>query len=112
MIDSEKKRDALGKSLKYILGMRPVLNRDALFADGSDLYRKFTKTDTGYKVRLRFRTARANAWEVRVVTEKGFWLMERCGSDKLFDYYETELSWPECGDTYYYEARSGKTRAV
>lgn len=112
MIDSEKKRNSLTRSMQYILGMRPVLNRDALFADGSDLYRKYTKTESGYTVRLRMRTGRANAWEVRVVTEKGTYLMKRCGSDKLFDYYETELTWPECGDSYYYEVRSGRTSAV
>ena len=112
MIESEKRRKVLGKSLDYILRMRPVLNRDALFADGSDMYRKFTKTDAGWKVRLRFRTARANAWEVRIVTDRGSYLMKLCGSDKLFDYYERELIWPECGDTYYFTARSGKTYAV
>ena len=78
MIESEKRRKVLGKSLDYILRMRPILNRDALFADGSDMYRKFTKTDAGWKVRLRFRTARANAWEVRIVTDRGSYLMKLC----------------------------------
>ena len=103
------KRKSLGKTLQYIMNMRPVLNREALFADGTDLYRKYTKTENGWKVRLRFRTARANAWEVRLVTEKTSCLMTRSGSDKLFDYYEAEVEYPACGKNYYYEVRSGKT---
>ena len=44
------------KKMQYILNMRPVLNTEALFSDGSDYYRCPSNPKAGDKVRIRFRT--------------------------------------------------------
>ena len=36
----------------YINHMHPMINKDALFADGTVYYRSFEKSETGYKARL------------------------------------------------------------
>lgn len=46
------------KKMQYILNMRPVLNTEALFSDGSDYYRCPSNPKAGDKVRIRFRTKR------------------------------------------------------
>lgn len=102
----------LEKMQMYVSRIRPVLDTDALFADGSERYRRYVRTRKGWKVQLRFRTARENALDVTLVTDTMRVPMHKASSDKLFDYYETVVSYPECGTRYHFEAASGKTRAL
>ena len=44
----------------YINHMHPLINKDALFADGTENYRSFIQTSKGYSVLLRFRTGKSN----------------------------------------------------
>jgi len=102
---------ALDKVQIYINNMRAVLNTQALFADGTDAYRKYTPDGDGWQVWLRFRTARDNAESVRLITDKTSMPMSKQSSDRLFDYYEIRVRYPDCGSSYYFEAASGKTHA-
>ncbi len=100
------------KTYFYIKHARPVLNEDAMFADGTGFYRTYTKTQDGYNVRLRFRTARDNAESVRLVTDTMSVSMKREQSDRQFDYYEAETEWPACGREYYFEITGGRMRVI
>ncbi len=96
----------------YINHARPVLNKQALFADGTDFYRTYTKNEDGYTVRLRFRTERDNVENVILVTNTMKKQMQRVMSDRQFDYYEVEVNYPACGQDYYYQVSGGKMSAV
>ena len=58
------------KKMQYILNMRPVLNTEALFSDGSDYYRCPSNPKAGDKVRIRFRpkdgSAVCGVWPAKV----------------------------------------------
>ncbi|MGN0205410.1 MAG: glycoside hydrolase family 13 protein [Coprococcus sp.] len=96
----------------YINHARPVLNKQALFADGTEFYRMYTPQEDGYGVRLRFRTERDNVETVTLVTNVMRKTMERVSVDRQFDYYETFVSYPACGQDYYFEVVSGKMQVV
>lgn len=96
----------------YINHARPVLNKQALFADGTDFYRMYTRTEDGYIVRLRFRTERDNVERVILVTNTMKKQMQRVNTDRQFDYYEVEVNYPACGQEYYFEVVSGKMMAA
>ena len=66
------------KKMQYILNMRPVLNTEALFSDGSDYYRSPSSPKAGDKVRIRFRTQRNNVDMVYLVYDGKRQQMERC----------------------------------
>ena len=61
------------KKMQYILNMRPVLNTEALFSDGSDYYRCPSNPKAGDKVRIRFRTKRNNVDMVYLVYDGNRW---------------------------------------
>ena len=55
------------KNMQYVLNMRPVLNKDALFSDGSEYYRCPSEPMPGDTVKIRFRTQRNNVDAVYLV---------------------------------------------
>lgn len=65
------------KKMQYILNIRPVLNTEALFSDGSDYYRCPSNPKAGDKVRIRFRTKRNNVDMVYLVYDGKRQQMER-----------------------------------
>ena len=77
------------KKMQYILNMRPVLNTEALFSDGSDYYRCPSNPKAGDKVRIRFRTKRNNVDMVYLIYDGKRQQMERVAKSNGFDYYET-----------------------
>ena len=79
------------KKMQYILNMRPVLNTEALFSDGSDYYRCPSNPKAGEKVRIRFRTKRNNVDMVYLVYDGKRQQMERVAKSNGFDYYETSI---------------------
>ncbi len=92
----------------YINQFNPIINRKALFTDGTPFYRSYTDLGDGkYEIHLRFRTARNNVEYVEVVTKKDVIRMTKCASDDLFDYYEASMIYPACGKNYYYKIVSG-----
>jgi alpha-glucosidase len=96
----------------YMNSIRPVLNEQALFADGTADYRAYIQQDNGYTVRLRFRTERDNVDTVTVVTDTMRSQMAKADTDCQFDYYETEIHYPTCGQDYYFEVISGCKKVV
>ena len=44
------------KKMQYILNMSPVLNKDAMFSDGTEYYRTPVEPREGDTVTIRFRT--------------------------------------------------------
>ncbi len=101
---------ALEKAQLYISFMRPVLNTQALFSDGSDMFCHFEKEENGWKVRIRMRTGRGNADQVTLIIGGKRYAMRMGRPDKSFDYYETSVLYPDCGSEYYFEIVSGKMK--
>ena len=96
----------------YVRHTRPLLNREALFADQTKAYCDYTKDETGYRVNLHFRTGRDNVDSVTVVTDTREIVMRRKRFDRLFDYYEAVLHYPECGTAYEFRVTCGRVKLV
>lgn len=94
---------------QYILRVKPILNQKALFADGTQEYRKPMECEPGDTVTLRFRTAKDNVDTVilHYGNEKKSIHMRWSDSDELFDYYETKLLVGEEAIPYYFEIITG-----
>ena len=88
---------------------KDTLNRQALFTDETQDYRRPEEPDTGDLVCLRFRTARDNADHVYYIEEETGTKagMARVSSDELFDYYEYHLIADEVVQYYYFEIVRG-----
>ena len=95
------------KKMQYILNMRPVLNTEALFSDGSDYYRCPSNPKAGDKVRIRFRTKRNNVDMVYLIYDGKRQQMERVAKSNGFDYYETSIIMGEEIVRYHFEITYG-----
>lgn len=93
----------------YVENSSAILNRKALFHDGTSMFRKPSEPMYYEKVILRFRTARNNVDCVYLVYGCEKKLMKKDGFDQLFDYYETELQLSDQKITYYFEITVGTT---
>ena len=60
MISIENLSD-ISKKLLYIQNVRPLLRKEALFSDGTEDYVIPPQPGIGEEVKIRFRTAKANA---------------------------------------------------
>lgn len=78
---------------QYILQMRPVFNKDALFSDGSKYYRIPMEPEIGEEVKIRFRTLRNNVDNVYLIHDHEATQMYISRTDKGFDYYTAKISW-------------------
>ena len=67
------------KKMRYILNMSPVLNKDAMFSDGTEYYRTPVEPREGDTVTIRFRTQRNNVDSVYLVSQEQRVQMEICG---------------------------------
>lgn len=92
----------------YVNHMHPLINKNALFADGTAYYRSFIKHDRGYTAVLRFRTGVNNVESVHVVMDGREIAMKKFMSDPLFDYYEAVIPCQDGGQEYYFKAASGR----
>lgn len=98
------------KALKYIIGMHPVFNYKAVFADMTEDYVSPMEPECFSSVTLRLRTGRNNVDSVRISTRNGYSDMHKVSSEGAFDYYEGNI---DIGDTpffYHFELVSGKIR--
>lgn len=95
----------------YIDAMRPILNKRALFSDGTEMFRSPSEPMPGEDVRIRFRTARENVDYVILVcrTEDRVEKIEmyKAFSEKRFDYYEAVIKTAEAKIDYYFEIKCG-----
>ena len=97
----------LNRIQQYIMQMRPVLKKEALFSDGTKDYRDPTEPEAGEKVTIRFRTGRNNVDIVWLCTDCKHYKMKKTESDREFDYYTVEMTMGEEPFYYYFEVASG-----
>ena len=97
----------LNKIQQYMMQMRPVLRKRALFSDGTADYRWPVEPKAGEKVTIRFRTAKDNVDAVWLCTKVRKIIMTRTESDTLFDYYAAEVRLGSSRYEYYFEIASG-----
>lgn len=95
------------KNMQYVLNMRPVLNKDALFSDGAEYYRCPSEPMPGDTVKIRFRTQRNNVDAVYLVYGDVRQEMEIWSSFNGFDYYETQIKMGEDIFRYHFEVVYG-----
>lgn len=93
---------------QYITGMRPLLNRRALFSDTTAQYVTPMEPTAYDVVTIRFRTARNNVDRVFFVHQGQKHLMQKAMSNEIFDYYTYQLQLENEKVSYYFEIQAGK----
>ncbi len=97
---------------RYIMQMRPILRKTALFSDGTADYRIPPEPEANTNVRIRLRTAANNVDFALLCHGEEKIEMELAERNREFDYYETEVSLGEEKYNYYFEVISGTVRCV
>ena len=92
----------------YIAGMRPVLNKRALFSDTTGDYVIPCEPSPYQEITIRFRAAKNNIDRVFLVCKGEKLLMIKESSDDVFDYYAVELQLDNVKISYYFEVHVGK----
>ena len=95
------------KKMRYILNMSPVLNKDAMFSDGTEYYRTPVEPREGDTVTIRFRTQRNNVDNVCLVHDGEYLEMKREKTSGSFDYYTAQIVMGKDLVRYYFEIHSG-----
>lgn len=96
----------------YMSGMRPVLNKRALFSDMSSEFVCPPDPNPYSIVTIKFRAAKNNIDKVYFVCKNEKHLMMKYKSDDLFDWYEYELELDDEKVSYYFEVSAGKLTCV
>ncbi len=97
----------LKKKMHYMLNMRPPLNRNALFSDGTKNYRIPSEPSPGDDVVIRFRTQKNNVDEVYLVSGEIRQKMKITSTCRGFDYYETHITMGDEIFRYHFEILYG-----
>ena len=87
--------DKLSRSEKlqmYISNMTPVLDKKALFSDGTKMFRNPPEPDPGDDVTIKLRAARENVDVVYLIWNGQRMVMDRFKNNKRFDYYERTVT--------------------
>ena len=95
------------KKMQYILNMSPVLNKDAMFSDGTEYYRTPVEPREGDTVTIRFRTQRNNVDNVCLVHDGEYLEMKREKTSGSFDYYTAQIIMGKDIVRYHFEIHSG-----
>lgn len=103
----ERSNLELDQVQQYIMLMRPILKKDALFSDGTAEYRIPAEPEVNQPVKVRFRTARDNVDAVWVKIGQNRMLMTKVERVGEFDFYETEIMLAEDILYYCFEIQSG-----
>ena len=91
------------KKMRYILNMSPVLNKDAMFSDGTEYYRTPVEPREGDTVTIRFRTQRNNVDNVCLVHDGEYLEMKWEKTSGSFDYYTAQIVMEKNPVRYYFE---------
>ena len=102
MISIENLSD-ISKKLLYIQNVRPLLRKEALFSDGTEDYVIPPQPGIGEEVKIRFRTAKANADSVYLCSNGKRAEMKLEKRTELFDYYQISCVPDEEKFYYYFE---------
>lgn len=94
----------------YVDNVAPLINFDALFADGTKDYRSPEEPEPGDTVFLRFRTAKDNVDNVFIVSSLGRVEMNKVSDDYFFDYYEGSIGLGSLRMDYYFEIHCGRLK--
>ncbi|MCI9416843.1 MAG: alpha-glycosidase [Eubacterium sp.] len=92
---------------KYIMQTRPILQKQALFSDGTKDYRIPMEPKPNETVTIRFRTAKDNVDAVWLCTDKNSYFMDFFESDGTYDYYSVDIMLGTEPFSYYFEIASG-----
>lgn len=92
----------------YILEMRPVFNRKALFSDTTENYVTPSEPNPYSQVTIRFRSEINNIDHVFLVSQEEKKLMIKESSDEYFDYYACQINLEDKEFSYYFEIQAGK----
>ncbi len=84
------------------------INREALFSAETEDYRSPMEPKAGEWVRLRLRTARADADQVYYTEGEKETVMKKTASDPYFDYYEHEIAVASDQVLYHFKVKKGK----
>lgn len=95
------------KNQEYMLLMRPLLNKQALYSDETEMFLTPYDPDPGENLRIRFRTAKDNVDLVYLVLDNERIPMQIEISRNGFDYYEGQIVTPEDPFRYYFEIHVG-----
>lgn len=102
--------EELNKKQRYITSVNPILNKEALFSDGTADYRNPMEPNPGETVTIRFRTARNNVDSVYFISGQKRLQMEKESAEGLFDYYRIDLVMGTEPIHYFFEINAGKIR--
>lgn len=94
---------SISKKMLYIQNMRALLRKEVLFSDGTDRYVIPNEPDVGDEVKIRFRTARANADCVYLNIDGKRIEMKVAKRTELFDFFEAVYTMGEKEVDYYFE---------
>ena len=103
----KQENEDIARKMQYILNMRPVFNKEALFSDGTRYYRNPTEPKSGEKVIISFRTQKDNVDAVYLVSGDQKYKMKVYKTTKGFDYYGTKIVMPEEIFRYHFEIQYG-----
>ncbi len=103
----EYEKEDIRKKMQYILNMRPVFNKEALFSDGTEYYRTPAEPKAGDTVTIKFRTQRNNVDSVYLVSRSSVCRWRYSGTENGFDYYSAQVTIGEDIFRYYFEIQYG-----
>ena len=84
------------------------INREALFSAETEDYRSPMEPKEGERVRLRLRTAKADADQVYYIEGEKEVVMKKTASDPYFDYYEHEIVVASDQVLYHFKVKKNK----
>ena len=97
----------LSRIERYMMQMRPVLSKKALFSDGTKNYRSPAEPRENDKVTIRFRTKRDNVDMVWLCSREKKQRMKRTETKWDFDYYSVEIQLGSEPFFYYFKVVTG-----
>ncbi|MDO4276825.1 MAG: glycoside hydrolase family 13 protein [Eubacteriales bacterium] len=103
----ERENVDVTRRMQYILNMRAVLNKDALFSDGTEYYRSPAEPKPGETVIIRFRTQKNNVDAVYLVYGRTRQKMKVYKTANGFDYYAGKFIMGEEIVRYHFEIHYG-----
>ncbi len=97
----------LNQKQQYMMQMRPLLKKHALFADGTKDYRNPPEPEENGEVVLTFRSSRNNVDIVWLCSGDGKRAMKKVESKGEFDYYQIKVQLGTDPYRYYFEIATG-----
>ena len=87
----------LSQRQQYMMQMRPLLRKHAMFSDGTRDYRNPPEPDVNEMVTIRFRTSKDNVDVVWLCTGDKKAAMKKEETEGPFDYYQIQVQLGEIG---------------